>query len=158
MCKTNQSVAKNLFYKLFSLFMSSNFRDRPLLAVSGKSWKESPSSWQCLVVPGAKNLSGWLTGWKLHRVRISKGSEVLHWSETEVLGFEIETCQGSWLRNTQQQRSIKRAEWGDKSGWGSDGGGGTRSTSSSRYSCKQHIALNFFQCWSVHQQSAKLQL
>ena len=27
----------------------------------------------------------------------------------------------------------------------------------SQYSCKQHFALNFFQCWSVHQQSARFQ-
>ena len=34
-CKTNQSVAKRLFYKHFSLIMSSNFRYQPFVAVFG---------------------------------------------------------------------------------------------------------------------------
>ena len=33
-CKTNQSVAKRHFYKFFSLFMASNFRYQPFVAVS----------------------------------------------------------------------------------------------------------------------------
>ena len=35
-------------------------------------------------------------------------------------------------------------------------GGEARGSSSSRYSCKQHFALNFFECWDVHQQPANL--
>ena len=90
--------------------------------------------------PWTRNLSYYLTWSKLHRVWISNGSEVLRWFETNVLGFETEICQGSWLRNLQYQRGKKGAQRSGKSRRGRDGGGGS---SSSRYSCKQHIALNF---------------
>ena len=49
----------------------------------------------------------YLTWWKLHRVWISIGSELLRWFETDLLGFETETCQGSWLRNLHYHRSKK---------------------------------------------------
>ena len=57
------------------------------------------------------------------------------------LALKTETCQEWWLRNLQNQRSKKGAQRGSKSRRGRDGG---RGSSSSRYSCKQHIALNFF--------------
>ena len=64
-----------------------------------KSWRESPSSWRCLVVPWTRSLSYYLTWRKLHSFWISNGSELLRWVGTDVLGFKTETCQGSWLRN-----------------------------------------------------------
>ena len=56
----------------------------------------------------------------------------------------------------RDQRSKKGTQRLGKSRREKDGGGGR--SSSSRYSCKQHFAFNFFQCWSVHQQSSNLQL
>ena len=41
------------------------------------------------------------------RVWTSNGSKLLRWFETDVLGFETENSQGSWLRNLQYQRSKK---------------------------------------------------
>ena len=73
-----------------------------------KSWRECPHSWRCLVVPWTKILFYYLTRWELHRVRFSNGTEILRWFETNVLGFETETCQGSWLRYLQYQRSKKK--------------------------------------------------
>ena len=75
-----------------------------------KSWRESPSSWRCLVVPWTRNLSFYFTPWKLHSVWISNGSELLRWFETDVLGLETETCQGSQLRNLQNQRKKEHKE------------------------------------------------
>ena len=118
--------------------------------------EEIPSSWRSLVVPWPRNLSYYLTWWKLHVIWISNGSKLWRWFETDLLGFETETCKGSWLRNLQNQRSKKGTQWSSKSRTGTDGGWG--GSSSSRYSCKQHFALNFFKCWSVQQQSANLQL
>ena len=62
-------------------------------------------------------------------------------------------CRGYETYNTKEGKT--GAQKRGKSRRGRDGG---RGSSSSRYSCKQHIALNFFQCSSVHQQSANLQL
>ena len=121
-----------------------------------KSWRESPSSWRCLVVPWTRNLSFYLTRWKLHRVWISNESELLRWFETDIVGFETETCKGSWLRNLQYQRSKKETERRSKSRRGREGGG--KRSSSSRYLCKQRFAFNFFQCWSLHQQWVNFQL
>ena len=74
----------------------------------------------------------------------------------DILGFETEICQGSWLRNLQYQRSKKGTERRSKSRRGRGGGG--RRSSSFGYSCKQHFAPNFFQCWSLDQQSTNIQL
>ena len=52
-----------------------------------KSWRESPSSWRCFAVPWTWNPFYYLTQWKLHGVWFSKGSELLHWFKTDVLGF-----------------------------------------------------------------------
>ena len=64
----------------------------------------------------------------MHRVWISNGSQLLRGFETEVVGFETENCQESWLRNLIHHRNEKRARIWNKSGWGSDGGGGARNT------------------------------
>ena len=146
--------------------ISSNFSQYSCRVIFGtnllcsfwKSWRESPSSWRCFVVSWTSNLSYYLTRWKLHRVWISNASELLRWFETDVFDCETETCQRSWLRNLQNQRSKKgkQKEKRVKSRRGRDGGG--RRSSSSLHSCKQHFALNFFQCWSVRQQSANLKL
>ena len=74
-----------------------------------KSWRESPSSWRSLVVPRTRNLFYYLFWWKLHRVWISNGSELLRWFETEVVGFESEICRGSWLRNYTSEE-VKREQ------------------------------------------------
>ena len=75
-----------------------------------KSWRESPSSWRCLVVPRTRKLSYYLSRWKLHKLWISKRSELIRWFGTDVFGFETEICQGWWLRNLQLQRSKKGAQ------------------------------------------------
>ena len=105
-----------------------------------KSWRESPNCWICTLLAWTWNLSYYLTWWKLRRVLISNGSELLRWFKTDVLGFETGTCQVSWLRNLQYQRGKKRAQRWSKIRKGNDGGKGT---SSSHYLCKQHFALKF---------------
>ena len=47
-----------------------------------KSWRESPNCWRCPVLAWTRNLSNYLTWWKLHRVWISNGSELLRRFET----------------------------------------------------------------------------
>ena len=103
-----------------------------------KSWRESPSSWRSLVITWTRNLSYYLTRWKLYRFWISNGSKLLRWFETDVLGFETKFCKGSWLGNLQYQRSEKGAQRRGKSRRRRDGGIGGGS-SSSCYSCKQHF-------------------
>ena len=58
-----------------------------------KSWRESPNCWRCPVFAWTRNLSKHLTWWKLHRVRISNGSELLRWFETVFFGIEAQICQ-----------------------------------------------------------------
>ena len=57
---------------------------------------------------------------------------------------------------TYNTNEIKKEQKEEQKQKRKDGGGGR--SSSSRYSCKQQFALNFFQGWSVHQQSTNLQL
>ena len=61
--------------------------------------------------------------------------------ETDVLGFETETCQESCLRNLQYQRSTKGAQRGSKSGRETDAR--REGSSSSRCSCKIQFAFIF---------------
>ena len=57
-----------------------------------KSWRESPNCWRCFVVTWTRNLSNYLTWWKLHRVWISNGSELIRWLETVFFGIEAQIC------------------------------------------------------------------
>ena len=82
----------------------------------GSFWKffrESPSSWWCLVVPLTRNFSIYLSRSRLNSVWFSAGSELLCWFETKVLGFDTEICQRSWLRNIQYQR---KQNWAQRRG------------------------------------------
>ena len=136
--------------------MSSNFRYEPFVAVSG-------------------NLGG----------EVSVVDDVLWSDEQEIypstlldencIEFEFQTDRNFYVDlrqtylalklkfvkgpgyGTYNSKEVKKgAQTRGYSGCGSRLGG-ARCSSSSRYSCKQHFALNFFQCWSVHQQSANLQ-
>ena len=79
-----------------------------------KSWRENPSSWQCLVVPRTRILSHYLTRIKLHRLWNSKRSVQLYCFETDVRDSDIEVCQRSWLRNLQNRRNFKKHKKGTK--------------------------------------------
>ena len=106
----NKSVGRGeIFLQTFLINHVEKFLVPTFCGSLWKSCRESPSSWRCLVVPWTRTLSHYLTRWKLHGVWISNGSKLLRWFETEVLGFETETCQGSWLRKLQYQRSKKRS-------------------------------------------------
>ena len=67
--------------------------------------------------------------------------------ETDVLGFETETCQGSCLRNLQYQRNTNGAQRGSKSGRETDAR--REGSSSSHCSGKFQLAFNFFPCWII---------
>ena len=53
-----------------------------------KSWRESPNCWRCPIFAWTRNLSNYLTWWKLPRVWISNGSKFLRWFETVFFGIE----------------------------------------------------------------------
>ena len=63
------------------------------------------SSWWYLVVARTRNLTYYLTWWKLHRFWFSNGTEILRWFEADVISFETENREESWLRNLQYQKS-----------------------------------------------------
>ena len=123
-----------------------------------KSWRERPSGWRSPVVPRKKFLYYYPTRWKLHRVRVSNRLELLCSFEIDALGFKTEVRQRSWWWKLQHTWKWKTSQKRGKRGWRKDGRGEAGGSSCSRYSCKQHFALNFFQCWSVRQQTAILQL
>ena len=97
-----------------------------------KSWRESPCSWRCFVVPRTGNKNYYLTRSKLHRVWISTGSELLFLFKTDVLDLETELCQESFLRNLQYQDKQKTAQRRRKSGRRRGSGRGAGGSSSSR--------------------------
>ena len=109
-----------------------------------KSWKESPNCWQCPVLAWTRNLSNYLTGWKLHSstsITLTWDSLFWHWSSN--LSRVVVTIH---TRVRKRKRSTKMSllfHWNRKR-WRR----GRRSTSS--YLCKQHNAFDFFKCWSVH--------
>ena len=92
------------FSQSFLINYVEQFSVRAMCDSFCKSWRQCPSIWRCFVVPRLRNLSHYLTRRKLHKVGISNWSKLLCWFETDVLGFETELCQGSWLRNSQYQR------------------------------------------------------
>ena len=68
----------------------------------GKSWRESSNCWWWPVVAWKRNLSNYLTGWKLHRVWISNGSQLVRWFEIVFFDIEAQICQRTWLRNKRE--------------------------------------------------------
>ena len=66
-----------------------------------KSWMNSPNCWRCLIRSWTRNLFNYLNWWKLYRVWISNGSELLRWFETVFFGIEAQICQKTWLRYKQ---------------------------------------------------------
>ena len=86
-----------------------------------KSWRESPSSWQCLVVPRTRNLSLYLTQWKLHRVWISNELELLRWFErltwlwnwnsSMVVVTKLTTQKEEKKRSTKKRQKWMRKRW-----------------------------------------------
>ena len=81
------------------------FQYQTFVAVSGISGGEKPGIWRCLVVLRTRNLSFYLTQWKLHRVWTSNGSELLCCFKTVFHRYETEIGQKSWLRNLPKQES-----------------------------------------------------
>ena len=89
-------------------YLLSHVEKFSALSFRGNFWKsgrETPNSWQCLVVAGTRISSHFIIRRKLLRVWISTGSELLRWIETDLFGFDIGICQRLWLRNLQNQRS-----------------------------------------------------
>ena len=86
-------------HKHFSLNMLSKVRYKLFVVVPRKTWRESPSSYRCLVVSRTRNFSIYLNGWKMHRVWISNDLEPRCWFDTDVLGCETRISQESWLEN-----------------------------------------------------------
>ena len=102
--RSRRNIFTNIFHYSYRVFSVPTF--------CGRFWnsgREIASSWRCLVVTWTRILS-----YYLQRSWISNGWELFRWFETEVLGSEIETCQGSWLRNLQKQRSKKEDKIGKK--------------------------------------------
>ena len=149
----NQPVARRHFYKQSSLIISGSFRYQPFLAVSGHFLRKVPvvdnvsSSHEQETYPTTSLDENC-------RVCFSNGLELSGWFETSLLGFEFKFVKG---RGYDTYNTKKRSPKRGKGGWGNGcDRGGRWSSSSSRYSSKQHSTLNFFQCWSVYQQSSKL--
>ena len=87
--------------------MSSNFWYQPFKAVSGNLGGQVPVVDDVLLSHEQENylttsLDGNCIGFEFQN-----GSKILPWFETDGLGFENETYQGSWLRKLQYQRSKK---------------------------------------------------
>ena len=116
-CGCKQWSASRVFPAKFAKQISQSWRD-VFRNFSHQSWQtifgtnvlrlflgnleENLSWWQCLVVPRTKNLSYYLTQGKLHRVRISNGSEKLRWLETDEFGFETVKGRGDDTYNTKE--------------------------------------------------------
>ena len=112
--------------------------------------EESPNCWRCPFPAWTRKISNYLTWWKLHRVWISNGSELLRWVETVFFGIEAQICQRTWLWYIREWRKEKGAQrWVCCFHWNRRWRRRTWRSSSS-YLCKQHIALNNFKYWSVH--------
>ena len=67
--------------------MSNNFRYLPFVAVFGNLGGKIPVVDDVLLSPEQEIYFYDLTWWKLNRIWISKGSELLLWFKTDVLGF-----------------------------------------------------------------------
>ena len=134
--------------------MSSIFRYQPFVAVSGNlGGKVSGLTISCRPMNKKSILQthSMKTAQSLNFKRI--GTITLIWDRcTWLWNWNLS---GVVVTKPQYQRSKKGTQRRGKSRRGRDGGRG--GSSSSRYSCKQHLALNFFQCWSVHQQSTNFQ-
>ena len=70
------------------------------------------------------------------------------------LALKLKLVRGRGYEN-YNTKEVKKGAQRRKSGRGK---GGARGSRPSRDSSKQQIALNSFQCWTLHQQSTKLQL
>ena len=93
-------------------FLINHVEQLSVQTLCGSFWKsrrENLSDWRCVVVAGTRKITYYLNQWKLHRVWISNVSELLCWFETNVIGFETEICQGSWLPNPAIPRKIKKS-------------------------------------------------
>ena len=72
-----------------------------------KSWRERPKCWQCPVLERTRNLSNYLTSWKLQRVWISKRSESLRWFQTAFLALKLKFVNGRGY-DTYENKEKKR--------------------------------------------------
>ena len=136
--------------------MSRNFRYQPFVAVSGNLGGKVPlvddvlSSIEQEIYPTTSLDENCIefefqTDWSYY---VDLGQTYLALKLKLVRGLGYGTYDTKNVKKGTQRRGKSRR--------GRDGGG--RRSSSSRYPCIQHFALNFFQCRSVHQQSTKIQL
>ena len=122
----NKSVIrKETSLKTFLINHAESFSVPTFCGSFRKYWSEIPSNRQCLVVRRTRILSYHLAQGKLHRVLISNGSELLRWFQTDVLGFESESCQGrnyetyntKEIHNCKKSKKKKGAQKRSESGW-----------------------------------------
>ena len=150
-CKTDWSVAKRHFYKRFALIMSSTFRYQAFVAVSGNLAVKVP------IVDDVLSLHEREIHSTTHSVKTAYSSNFKRIGTTMLI-WERRTRLWNWnlsgtlITRLTISRKCKRAARGGKSGWWSNDGREARGSGSSGYSYKLQFALNFFQCWSVHQQ------
>ena len=105
--QNNPFGREETFLQTFLINDVDQFSVPTFCGICWKSWRESPSTWRCLVVPRTRNLSYYLTWWKLHRVWISKGWELIPWFETDLLDSETEICQGSRCCETYNSKEVE---------------------------------------------------
>ena len=155
MCKTNQSVAKRLFYKHFSLIMSSNFRYQNFVAVSGNLGGRVPvfydvlSSHEQEIYP-TTSLDETCKEFEFQ----TDGNYYVDLRQTH-LALKLKIIRGCGYQTHNTKGLKKGTQKRCKYIRGRNGEG--RRSSSSRCSCKQQFAFNFFQCRSVHQRATNLQ-
>ena len=141
--KTNQSVAKRQFYKHFSFIISRKLRYQPFLTVSGNLGGKVPvaddflSSHEQEIYP-TTSLDENCIGFEFqtdrnYYVDLRQTYMVLKLKLVRRCGYEIYNTKEVKKEHREEAKAEEEEMAEDK-------------TSSSRYSCKQHIALNFFQC------------
>ena len=123
--------------------MSSNFRYQPFVAVSGNLGGKVPvvddvlSSHEQKIYP--------TTSLDENCIKFEFQTDRNYYVDLRqtYLALKLKTVRGCGYE-TYNTKDVKKRQRRGKSRRGRDGGG--RRASSSRYSCKQNLALNFFQC------------
>ena len=142
-CKTNQSIAKRHFYKHFSLIMSSNFRYQHFVAVSENPGGKVPVvddvllSHEQVIYP--------TTSLDENCIEFEFQTDRNYYVDLRqtYLALKLKLVRGRGYE-TYKTKEVKKEDKKSKSRRGRNGG--RRRSSSSRYSCKRHFPLVFFQC------------
>ena len=145
------------FYKHFSLFMSSTFRYQTFVAVFGNLAEKVPVADIVLSFYEPDIYPVTLLNENCIEFEFQTNGNYYVDLRHTYLALKLKFVKTHGYE-TYKTKEVKKTQRKSKSRGANGGGGGERrSSSSSRYSCEQHFALNFFQCWCVHQQSANLQ-